>query len=187
MRSSSDSNPQLSGVSCSASNACTAVGYRYDSDGVDVTLAVRWNGAKWAIQSTPNPSSDLPTYEQFFGLTGVSCSSSADCTAVGAYYDSSGARVTLAEYWNGSRWVIQPTPNPSGAFDGGLNGVSCSSADQCTAAGFGGTLVEHWNGAKWAPSPLQTRPAASTASSTVCPVRRLRRVPVSATTTPVPT
>ena len=66
----------------------------------------------------------------------------------------------VAERWNGTRWTIQPTPNPrpGGAF---LNGVSCTSASACTAVGSlpPGTLAERWNGTRWAiqptPNPAQ--------------------------------
>ena len=50
-------------------------------------------------------------------LDSVSCSSATACTAVGEVSPSvnaSGNHVTLAERWNGTTWVIQPTPgNPA--------------------------------------------------------------------------
>jgi hypothetical protein len=136
---------ELLGVSCSSVTACTAVGY-YNSGGVDVTLAERWNGTKWMIQTTPNPSIEI-SY-----LNGVSCPSATDCTATGAYLNNSGVDVTLAEGWNGTKWAVQTTPNPSGALDSELEGVSCLSATACTAAGyydnssgFYVTLAEHYS------------------------------------------
>jgi hypothetical protein len=143
---------ELYGVSCSSATACTAVGEYENSSAADETLAEQWNGTTWAIQSTPNPSG-----AQFPELTGVSCSSATACTAVGYYTSSDGAFVTLAERWNGTTWAIQPTPNPSGGDNMVLNGVSCSSATACTAAGEYETssgserpLAEQWNGTKWA-------------------------------------
>jgi hypothetical protein len=56
-------------------------------------------------------------------------------------------------------WSIVPTPNPSGATDSNLDGVSCTSASACIAVGqsFNGTtdemLAEHWNGTTWAITP----------------------------------
>ena len=44
------------GVSCTSATACTAVGYYRNSAGIQVTLAERWNGTAWTIQSTPNPT-----------------------------------------------------------------------------------------------------------------------------------
>jgi hypothetical protein len=45
-------------------------------------------------------------------------------------------RFTLAEGWNGSTWAVQATPNPSGSATSNLNGVSCTSASACIAAGY---------------------------------------------------
>jgi len=44
-------------------------------------------------------------------LSGVSCSSPTSCIAVGLN-DNGG--VALAEYWNGTSWAVQSTPNPAG-------------------------------------------------------------------------
>lgn len=119
----------LAGVSCPSAKACTAVG-TYGSASRSLTLAERWNGAKWALQSTPNPSGS-----QDSGLAGVSCPSAKACIAAGDYYNRSWTDVTLAERWNGKKWALQPTPNPSDAGASPLKGVSCSSATACTAVG----------------------------------------------------
>jgi hypothetical protein len=90
----------LGSVSCPASNACTAVGshtLNFNSD--ERTVAERWNGAAWSVQSTPNPS-DLPLNS----LAAVSCPSSAACLAVGL--STSGGRLSgsfltpLTERWS---------------------------------------------------------------------------------------
>src|SRR3954453_11877401 len=47
----------LSAVNCASATACTAVGHYTNGAGVQVTLAERWNGTGWSLQSTPNPSS----------------------------------------------------------------------------------------------------------------------------------
>jgi hypothetical protein len=152
---------QLSGVSCTAARACTAVGY---SSGVGGALAEAWNGTSWSIQPTPNPSG-----APFSVLSGVSCTAAKACAAVGFYENGSGVEVTLAEVWNGTSWSIQTTPNPSGATDSQLYGVSCTAASACTAVGFyvniAGTfltLAEAWNGTSWS---IQTTPTPSGATS----------------------
>jgi hypothetical protein len=55
--------------------------------------------------------------------------------------------VTLAEHWNGSRWAIQPTPNPTGQAPSVLSGVSCTAATACTAVGdyYYGSLAERYS------------------------------------------
>lgn len=121
----------LRGVSCTSSTACTAVG-DYVGASTFVTLAEAWNGTKWAIKKTPNPP--VTTIGSF--LTSVSCTSSTACTAVGYNTLIPPGSVTVAEAWNGTKWVIQPTPNPTGAQQTYMNGVSCTSAPLCTAVGY---------------------------------------------------
>jgi len=143
--------PELSGVSCASATACTAVGDYKTSSDVYMPLVEHWNGTSWAIQSTPN----LGIYGG--SLQGVSCSSSTSCIAVGLNDNSPDGTATLAEYWNGTSWAVQSSPDPAGGTDNTLSGVSCSSATACTAVGFydtssdvGETLAEYWNGTSWA-------------------------------------
>ena len=151
----------LQGVSCASAAACIAVGDHVNGAGTHLTLAERWNGGSWAIQNTPSPTGAIDSY-----LYGVSCVSASACTAVGDYANGVGY-VTLAERWNGSSWQIQSTPNPAGAQDSYLSGVSCASAGACTAvgeytdaAGFIVTLAERWNGSSW-----QVQSTANTAAT----------------------
>jgi hypothetical protein len=145
----------LRGVSCRTAG-CTAVGYYNASagPGPNLTLAERWNGSAWHIQSTPNPAGATGSE-----LTGVSCTTARDCIAVGDYGNAGAASLTLAERWNGTAWHIQSTPNPTGATISLLNAVSCSAATACTAVGWdythGLTLAERWNGNAW---QIQTTP-----------------------------
>jgi hypothetical protein len=147
-------------VSCTSPSACTAVGGRVTKAGVGVTLAERWNGTAWTVQATPNPSGATGS-----ALGGVSCTSASACTAVGSY-DIPGGALTLAEDWNGTKWAIQATPNPSGDANLGLGGVSCISASACIAVGSyfdmpegpGGTLAERWNGTTWTSQPIPNPP-----------------------------
>src|SRR5215831_17343604 len=157
----------LAGVACASASACTAVGNSNSG-----TLAEHWNGTRWRIQATPNPSG-----AQFSFLSAVSCASSSACSAVGGYGNSSGTLVTLAERWDGTRWRIQATPNPSGAQFSFLSAVSCTSASACTAVGSSTsslntpvTLGEHWNGTRWAiqSTPNRVGAAASGLFSVAC-------------------
>jgi hypothetical protein len=45
-------------VSCPAATACTAVGFAATSHGW-LTLAERWNGRSWTVQTTPSPNPRL--------------------------------------------------------------------------------------------------------------------------------
>jgi hypothetical protein len=122
----------LLGGSCTSATSCTAIGDSSTSAGA-VTLAERWNGTAWTVQTTPNPGSAEGTYST---LEGVSCTSATACTAVGSSNPiATGLTATLAERWNGTAWSIQATPNPSGAETSELNEVSCPSDSACAAAG----------------------------------------------------
>jgi hypothetical protein len=124
------------------------------------TPASASGAAGWSITPSPNPA--VPTGQLFW----ESCTAATSCTAVGTYVKASGVAVTLAERWNGSQWLIQPTPNPQGAADSSLFGVSCTASSACTAvgnsvnqAGASQALAERWDGTNWTiqptPSPSQ--------------------------------
>lgn len=122
-------NSVLYSVSCVSASACTAAG-DYANGMTSMTLAERWNGTKWSIENTPNPTGAADSF-----LYGVSCASASVCTAAGLYFDYT-ADLTLAEGWNGTTWSIEPTPNPSGGSKSILYSVSCPSAGPCTAVGY---------------------------------------------------
>jgi NHL repeat len=126
------------GVSCTSSTACTGVGYYVNSSGVWMTLAERWNGTEWTVQSSPDPSGAKTSY-----FSGVSCTTSTECTAVGVS-ESSEKYVTLAEHWNGAEWQIQSTPNGENGTGHLTGGVSCVAAPSpCLAVGnTGKTFAE---------------------------------------------
>jgi hypothetical protein len=112
--------------------------------------------ASWHRQLTPTPSGGSSIV-----LNGVSCTRPSACIAVGSYVNGSGTTVTLGEAWNGMSWSVIPTANPPGATSSGLNGVSCTAANACTAvgtyveSGLTRTLAESWNGTSWS---IQTTP-----------------------------
>ncbi len=120
----------LYGVSCVSARACIAVGDILNGHAVK-PVAERWNGKRWAIQRTAH----LPRVFYPSSLGGVSCVSPRACTAVGNYeHGEEGLNAPLAELWDGTRWVVQPIPNPAGAGST-LFGVSCTSASACMAVG----------------------------------------------------
>jgi hypothetical protein len=141
----------LNGVSCTAASACTAVGYFNNSVSTLLTLAERWDGTGWSIQPIPSVPGATGS-----SLNGVSCATPSACTAVGSSTGRGGIEVTLAEHWDGTSWSVQRTPNPRGAVQSTLYGVSCTSSTACTAVGeyltssaHGGTLAERWDGVRW--------------------------------------
>jgi hypothetical protein len=132
----------LYGVSCVTTIACTAVGY-YEKGGVDLTLAERWNGTEWTIQSSPNPGS------AFNELLSVSCPSATECTTAGTVITK--YLKTLVEHWNGTEWQVQTSVNPNETSADTLNAVSCATSSACMTVGeYGWPLAESWNGTEWA-------------------------------------
>ena len=157
----------LSGVSCTSPTSCTADGTSYLPSGFEYPLAERWNGTKWTIQSTPNPSGSTQT-----NLVAISCTSPNACSAVGNTSHGYGAGpAPLAERWNGAKWTMQSTPNPTGSTLTLLLGVSCTSSNACTAVGhfYNGiitSLAERWNGTKWAIQPTPNSLTSTTPTTT---------------------
>jgi hypothetical protein len=153
-------NSGLADVSCTSTSACTAVGSDgvNDVDGQSSTLAMRWNGTSWKVQTTTNP------YITNI-MTGVSCPSMTFCAATGSYFDSPTLAdhfVRLAETWSGTSWVTTKPPQEdvNGQF---ATNVSCASPTACAAvSGYyerNNTLeIIVWNGASWA---LVTAPGSA--------------------------
>jgi hypothetical protein len=165
----------LGAVSCTSPTACTAVGGRLAPPGKPTgTLAERWDGHTWSIQSTPNPPGHGVKL-----LNSVACTSRSSCMAVGNEFDpvTGESLGTLAERWNGRTWRIVPTfkPAPAGP-NAGLNGVACTSASACTAVGnqtLARTLAERWNGRTWEvqATPKLAGAQNTTLASVACPAR----------------
>ena len=127
----------LSSISCSASNACTAVGVYTDLESIEpVAFADRWNGTEWKLQTLPvAANTELYT---------VSCSTGTSCMAVGVYEGKN-----FAERWNGSEWIVTSEPPTVSGHErlGALSSVSCTSPNNCTVVG--GNAVDVWTGSEW--------------------------------------
>jgi len=134
----------LSAVSCAGATDCWASGVS-DTN----TLTEHWNGSKWLTEKPVRPGGVTRS-----AFEAVSCPGPA-CVAVGNDVTAGSPVVSLAEGWNGTKWTVQPTPNPGGATFTFLQGVACTSGSNCWAAGEWGspagprTLIEHWNGRAW--------------------------------------
>ncbi|MBV9364863.1 MAG: hypothetical protein JO286_20590 [Solirubrobacterales bacterium] len=159
----------LRAVSCTAANACTAVGTSASFPHPVQALAERWNGASWTIQPTNPAFSSSNTL-----FNGVSCTSASSCLAVG---EVSGFAVS--ELWNGKTWNLLPALlKPGPAVFSTLNSVSCTSASNCMAVGSWSdssniqhTLAYLWNGSFWALQATQDPFGAifDTLNSVSCP------------------
>jgi hypothetical protein len=118
-----------------------AVGGTETSNG-DVSFGDAWNGTNWTAEPVTQPTN--------IDLFGVSCLSSADCTAVGRVFGVTN-QTPLAETWNGTSWSAQNLPLPAGALSTTMAAVSCTSATKCVAVGYDDSrpAAESWNGTSW--------------------------------------
>jgi hypothetical protein len=120
-------------------------------------LLEHWNGKRWRVLSAPTPSGAQTTM-----LTSVTCLSSSLCHLSGTWTDAMGVGHTLAERWNGHRWRVELTVDPSGVLASGLEEIACGSRSSCIGVGYSipspisGThaLAERFNGHKWSLTTL---------------------------------
>jgi hypothetical protein len=135
----------LRGVWCISARSCFAVGEYLGA--TDSALAETWNGSRWRQQSLTAKDDDL---------SGISCTSAANCMAVGSGPTGSAPTGAVSQRWTG-RWHAVSTPGISG-MSSGLVSVSCPAPKLCVAVGGGSngsnvaggvTLAEAWNGRRW--------------------------------------
>ena len=124
----------LLGVTCASQGDCWAVGF-YGGVTNDQTLIEHWDGSLWTIVSSLNTSTTQNNY-----LNSVACAPASNCWAAGYYANGGFVFQTLIEQWEGNLWTIVSSPNPSGAQDSELYGVTCASLAQCWAAGYDSTI-----------------------------------------------
>jgi hypothetical protein len=139
-------------VTCVSASDCWAVGWYVNDQYILQTIIERWNGSTWSVVPSRNTSTT-----HYNLLSAVTCTSAADCWAVGYYYNARNVEQTFIEHWNGTSWSIVTSPNT--ALPNVLNAVTCASASDCWAVGTTNqfategvpqTLIEHWNGSSWA-------------------------------------
>lgn len=103
-------------------------------------------------------------------LDGVSCTSSAGCTAVGYGQTAKGGTFPFADKWTGSAWTSAPSTSLGADPHFGMSAVSCGAPNRCeavssynlatTAKSDQVLLAAGWNGSSWqlqdvpVPAPL---------------------------------
>ncbi len=137
-------NNRLDDVSCPSEGFCFAAAtlYSYQTWAyVDV-----WDGSNWLLGGIPNNESTE--------LSGVSCTSSTDCTVVGTKVEGGGVSPFTA-HWNGSKWSTEEPPVPAETNNSRLSDVECPSVNFCFAtanlywAGSSWAYAEIWDGSSW--------------------------------------
>jgi hypothetical protein len=82
-------------VSCASATSCEAVGNAYAPPS-QVTLAERWDGSSWTVQSSPNPSGSSASF-----FEGVACVNATTCLATGASFLTGGGNRAFSESYSG--------------------------------------------------------------------------------------
>jgi hypothetical protein len=121
-------------TSCSAGQ-CLAVGtYKQTGDKAAPLLAHYLDGS-WTVSKGPVPS-DASSPEQGY-LKSPSCTADGSCSAVGVYVVGSEPKGLITTVNDTSTTsVSSPLPANAASADGAeLDGISCVSADNCTAVG----------------------------------------------------
>jgi hypothetical protein len=128
----------LQGVACTAATICLAVGSYTDASSTQHALAQTWAAGSWTQKTVADPAGGTDP-----SLTDVACytTPSTGCNAVGGYSGATSIE-PMAANWNNTAWSLATVPQPTGASNSALSGVSCPTST-CIATGssdFSGTL-----------------------------------------------
>ena len=183
---SSQLSPILNKVSCSATNACTAVGsFVRSSTGRTRPLIERWDGAAWTRQNVTDLFAGAPEPAQTEEFVDVSCPSATWCVAVGNWRwptDVSTQPRPIVATWDGNAWQ-ENYLNIGFSDSATVASVSCTSPSDCFAVGkdysHDVALLDHWDGHAWSEADYPRAPSLayaynvldiSCASSSACVV-----------------
>jgi hypothetical protein len=108
---------QLNGVLALAPNDVWAVGFSTPvappQSAATLNLIEHFDGTQWSVVPSPNvgPNSVYQS-NRLFGLT---ANSPNDIWAFGSYFSDSGSghQFTLLLHWDGTKWTLAPSPDPS--------------------------------------------------------------------------
>jgi hypothetical protein len=137
-------------IDAASSTDVWAVGGFRDSQGIDRTLILHFDGSSWTQVPSPNPSQD------FNDLSSVHAVSATNAWAVGTF-DNGTADQTLILHWDGMAWSQLASPDPGGpGSNDELFAVTATSASNAWAVGnveaTNGnetSLILHWDGRTW--------------------------------------
>jgi hypothetical protein len=143
----------LSAVSCKSVDFCMGVGSYVNSSNVSQNLTEIWTGSHWLSVTVPDAGTGANL------LTGVSCTTSTHCVAVGDGTVTYTEGIVLT--FNGTAWSNSSTLSLANG-DYSLNAVSCRTRAFCVAVGNaandGGrmSVIYQWNGTSWGLSSFVT-------------------------------
>jgi hypothetical protein len=143
----------LLGIDGTSASDIWAVGASSNLGKGDITLTEHWDGASWTIVPSPSVTG------QDSSLSGVWTSAPNDAWAVGFSLPTDATPLrTLTLHWDGTQWLIIPSPNPASG-SGQLYDVDGTSASDIWAVGL---VTLHWDGVQWNLVAMPTLPADAT-------------------------
>ncbi|MFZ0667678.1 MAG: hypothetical protein WAM97_18155 [Acidimicrobiales bacterium] len=102
-----DSENELTGVSAVGADNVWASGYEDDdSKNFAQPYVLHWNGAAWTMTQVPNIGTEGSR------LRSIQVVSADDIWAVGQEQKNNGSILSLTEQFNGSKWSVEPSPDP---------------------------------------------------------------------------
>lgn len=121
-------------ISCdpSASNPCVSVG-KQETSGKSAPYAQAWDGSAWT-----NITAGVPEGATGGELQSVECFRIVGffgCYAAGSYTSSGVTKSLIVSGSNTALSTLQTTPNPEGASETALKGISCRTFTACVAVG----------------------------------------------------
>ncbi len=156
----------LASVSCPTADSCMATGSFALAGSRTSPMALSWDGSAWHLLAVP-----LKADRDGEKLDLVSCATATACTGLAAVV--AGLHDVSDYEWDGSTWTrFRSGP---GSVAGGISGLSCPAADQCTAVGYRGednyiTQAASGGGPTWTrvTTPDPPGPGAGTLSAVSC-------------------
>jgi hypothetical protein len=140
----------LTAVTAVSASSIWAVG-EYWTATAEKTMVLHWNGRLWRHVASPNAGGSSPNG----ALAGVAFGSKSTAWASGSYFTASSVQHTLTEHWNGRRWRIVASPDPSGPAQASVLAAIAAAGPRAWAVGYASTghtyfpLALRWNGASW--------------------------------------
>jgi hypothetical protein len=145
---------RLRGISAVSRNDVWAAGFYYvPGNALTGTLVEHWNGRRWSIVASADPSAPSGGFPGQRYLYGVSARGHSQAWAVGNYINAAAGRIsTLTGRWNGRSWEWVKSPDSPRWNE--LAAVSADSRSDAWAVGWKNgmpdkALVEHWDGTAW--------------------------------------
>ncbi|MBO0727772.1 MAG: hypothetical protein J2P57_00850, partial [Acidimicrobiaceae bacterium] len=151
-------------VSCGSPGFCVAVGEYTNARGIGVPLIETLSSSSWHASSGPVPADARLSRTRGASLSGVSCSTTDFCVAVGRYSDKRGATTGLIETFKKGKWIPAGAPSVRRLTD-----VSCPVRYTCMAVGEASNgsqpIVERLAASIWLRTSAPADPHAISGSS----------------------